>query len=133
MAEYTTCASLTDEHIVNLSQRITCQAELVNLGVKVLKLPKFVIDTAVYNKKEIQDAAYEVLGTWLKKQNNREEAFSLLQTELQASEMNLLAAEMRQWAGSPTGSLRSQTRTYIMFVLSSFPTAIVCEENYNEN
>ena len=82
MAEATGDTGLTDGLIVDLSQRITCASELVNLGVKGLKLPEFIIKAAIYNKNEIQDAAHEVLHTWLNKQNNREEAFNNLQSAL---------------------------------------------------
>ena len=104
MAEATAETGLTDEHIVDLSKRITCESELVNLGVKVLKLPKFIIRAAIYNKKEIQDAAHEVLNTWLKKQENREEAFNNLQSALLENEMNQLAAELRLWRYGGTAS-----------------------------
>ena len=104
MAGVTAETGLTDGHIVDLSQKITCESELVNLGVKVLKLPEFIIKAAIYNKNEIQDAAHEVLHTWLKKQSNREEAFNNLQSALLENEMNLLAAELRSWRNGETAS-----------------------------
>ena len=104
-------AGLTDEHIVNLSKRITSQSELVELGVRGLNLPEFIIDAAIYNKNEIQDATREVLQTWVKQQTNREESLVKLQTGLQKCEMNSLVAELRLWTEGRTEAL-SETRMY---------------------
>ena len=67
--------SLTDKHVLELSKRITRESELMDLGIKVLELPDYVTKTALFNKKEIQDATYDVLSTWLKEQKNRQEAY----------------------------------------------------------
>ena len=69
----------------------------MDLGIKVLKQPDFVIKAALYNKKEIQDATYEVLSTWAKEQNNRREAYINLHAGLKKCEMTQLAAELKQW------------------------------------
>ena len=107
-------AGLTDEHIVNLSERITREYELVELGVKALKLPAYIIDAAKYNKKEIQDAAREVLQTWCKEQTNREEALVKLQAGLKKCEMNSLAEELRLWTEGEIGSKGlTETRMYL--------------------
>ena len=44
-----TLGSLTDEHVLELSERITGETELMDLGIKVLGLPDFIIKTALYN------------------------------------------------------------------------------------
>ena len=88
--------SLTDEHVLELSKRITGEEELLALGVNVLKLPDFVIKTVLYNKKEIQSATHEILSTWLKEQRNPREAYINLQTGLETAEMNQLAAVLEQ-------------------------------------
>ena len=53
MAEAAPEAGLTDEHIVNLSKsdvnlQERCESELVELEVKALKLPEFIIDAEIY-------------------------------------------------------------------------------------
>ena len=55
---------LEDSHILDLSKRITSDEELSTLGVKGLGLPAFDIQSALYDNKRIQPAAYEVLSTW---------------------------------------------------------------------
>ena len=39
----------------------------MDLGIKVLKLPKFVIETALYDNHKIQPSTHEILSRWLKK------------------------------------------------------------------
>ena len=83
--------------MLELSKRITGEEELMNLGIKVLGLPDFLIKTALYNKKEIQFATYDVLSNWLQQQNNRREAFIKIHAGLIRAEMNQLATELKQW------------------------------------
>ena len=114
MEETTTVTCLTDEDILDLSKRITSKIELEDLTVKGLKLPEYMVKTAVYNKKEIQDAAREVLRTWLKKQTNKEEAFTNMMIALRRCEMNSLAAELRLWKeGRSTSPSLSESRMYL--------------------
>ena len=82
---------------MELSKRITSESELMNLGIRVLKQPEFIIKTALYNKKEIQKATYEVLSTWEKQQNSLQEAYINLHAGLKKNQMIQLAAELRQW------------------------------------
>ena len=79
----------------------------MQLGVKVLELPDFVVKSAVYNCKRIQSAAHEVLSTWLKQQTNRHEAYTNLITSLQESEMNQLAAQLQTWAEGVKSNITS--------------------------
>ena len=83
--------------MLELSRRITSATELEDLGIMGLGLPENVIKTAVYDKKEIQSAAYDVLSTWLKQQNNRREAYTTLHAGLKRAEMNQLAFLLKQW------------------------------------
>ena len=94
--------SLTDSAVLDLSKRITNEAELVELGVDVLNLPDHIIDAAVYNKKEIQSAAHTVLRTWMKKQTNRQEAYTTLCAELRRYEKNELCALLKRWVEGST-------------------------------
>ena len=49
------------------------------------------------DKKDIQSATYDVLSTWLKKQKNRQEAYSILLDSLMKCRMKRLRAELRLW------------------------------------
>ena len=82
--------------MLELSKRIVSEPELKDLGIKVLSLPDFVIKTALYNKKEIQDATYEVLSTLVNGQNSRPEAYINLYAGLKKNR-NQLAADLKQW------------------------------------
>ena len=94
--------SLTDSAILNLSKRIISEAEVVELGVQVLNLPDCIIQAALYNKKEIQSVAYELLRTWLSKQTNRREAYNTLCTALRKIEKNELCDLVQQWVEGST-------------------------------
>ena len=94
--------------MLELSKRITGEEELTVLGINVLKVPDFVIKTALYNKKEIQLATHEILSTWLKQQCSRQEAFINLHTGLKKFEMNQLAAVIKELVERTTAG-KSQT------------------------
>ena len=105
---------LKDEHLVSLSQRITSEKELLELGVKGLKLEDFIIKSALYNHKDIQSAVYDVLSSWVKQYESRGEAFGHLQTALKRCNMKLLADELLGWTAIPSDSAQTlQERTYI--------------------
>ena len=92
--------SLQDEHVLELSKRITSAEELMDLGIKGLGLPDFKIKTAMYDHSDsIQAATYELLSTWLKKQTDRREAYKNMCAGLKRAEMNQLAANLRTWVG----------------------------------
>ena len=67
---------LTDSSVLELSERITSEEELMNLGVKGLRLPQHKILQAITNNKRIQSAAHDVLSTWFKQQTDRHEAYT---------------------------------------------------------
>ena len=94
MAKSTVCS--LDSAVLDLSKRITSEAELVDLGVSVLKLPEYTIDAALYDKKEIQSAAHKVLRTWMKQQTDGREAYRILYASLKRCDMKELAAVLRQ-------------------------------------
>ena len=119
---------MTDEHVLELSKRITGEEELMDLGIKVLRLPEFVIKTALYNKKEIQPASHDVLSNWLKQQNNRREACTDLHTGLRKCGMNQLASLLKQWVEGTAaeiartiqdGKLTGITRDYHVYHFQS--------------
>ena len=92
-----TSGSLEDVHILELSKRITNEPDLMELGIKVLELPDYVVKTALYNKKEIQLATHEVISDWSKQQANRFEAYTALKQVLEKSKFMSLAGELQQW------------------------------------
>ena len=90
--------TLEDSHILDLSRRITCEDELMELGVKVLKLSDFKIKSALHNKKPIQLAAHELLSTWFKQQSDRQTADTALHVALRKCDgFQFMAAELKQW------------------------------------
>ena len=98
--------SLTDAHVLELSKRITSEEELMDLGIKVLGLPEFVIKTALFdNREKLQAATHELLSRWLKQQNNRLEAYMNLQVGLRKCRMNQLAMELKQWVEGTTADI----------------------------
>ena len=105
---------LKDEYLVNLSQRITSEKELLELGVKGLKLKDYIIQTALYNhNRDIQSAVYDVLSSWVKQYESREEALGHLQNALKECNMKWLADELLRWtSNSSVSSQTLQERTY---------------------
>ena len=89
--------SLEDVHILELSKRITNEPDLMELGVKVLQLPDFIVKTALYNKKEIQSATHEVISDWSKQQTNTFGAYTALKEALEKSKFTSLAGVLQQW------------------------------------
>ena len=83
--------SLEDGDILELSERISSEQELMELGVKVLNLPDFKVRSALYDKRELQPATQKILRSWLKAQTSRHEAHQILYKELLKHEMNMLA------------------------------------------
>ena len=78
----------------------------MTLGIKGLELPNFVIQTALYNKKDIQLAAYEVLSTWRTQQKSSCEAFQSLIAALVKAEMSQLAADLQEWTHGTVGQTK---------------------------
>ena len=90
--------ALEDLHVLNISQRVTSEQELRNLGTKALKVPEYIIDTALYNHRtSIQDAAHDVLSTWRKQYQSSQEAYLDLLAALKRAKMNQLATQLRMW------------------------------------
>ena len=94
--------SLTHQHVLHLSRRITGEQELMDLGIKVLRLPDSVTKAALFNKRgDIQSASYAVLSTWFRDQEDRGKAYINLYSGLREHGMNQLAGELKQWV-NPT-------------------------------
>ena len=90
--------TLEDSHILNLSQRITSEQDLRELGIRVLGLQEHITNTALYNHRtSIQDAAHDVLSTWRKQYQSSQEAYMDLKTGLKRAQMHQLAAQLRKW------------------------------------
>ena len=89
--------SLLDEHILELSRRITSGLELEDLGVKVLHLPEYKIKAAMYdNNDSIQSAAHELLSTWMQRQTNGQQAYINLYSALKKGQMEQLAGLVKR-------------------------------------
>ena len=71
----------------------------MTLGIHILDLPKYTVDAAITNnRREITQAAYSVLRTWMKAQHGREEAYSTLYNSMMENKWNMLAAELEKWS-----------------------------------
>ena len=73
------------------------------------------MDSALYNEREIQDAAQKILQTWYDNQESRQEAYRELYTGLYNNGLKLLAGELKQ---SVTGTVNSKPehREYLVKV-----------------
>ena len=89
--------SLEDEHIWKLAERITSEQQLKDLGLKVLQIRDFKIESALTDKRNINPAAHRVLQTWVSGQNNPCEAYTNLVSGLRSNELNALAGELTKW------------------------------------
>ena len=86
--------SLQDEHVLELSKKITNDDELMDFGIKVLNFPKETIKAAMFDHRDsIQAAARELLFIWLSQQPSRHEAYVNLQTGLIRTQMNHLTVK----------------------------------------
>ena len=75
---------LEDTHLVKLSQRLTDVGILENLAYRGLTLEHNKIESAIKNHpREIQEAAYKIMSTWVSAQENRFQAYINLKTALQ--------------------------------------------------
>ena len=91
-------ATLEDSHILKLSQYITSEQVLRELGTNGLGVPERTIDTALYNHRtSINDAAHDVLSTWRKQYQSSQEAYRNLQAGLKRAQMKDLAAKLQSW------------------------------------
>ena len=86
---------LTENHIVQLSERMATETEVRNLGMSVLKLSRCEVQSALTsNSKDIQSAASEVLHKWLLQQESRQQALRNLIDSLRENKINLLVTEL---------------------------------------
>ena len=110
--------TLEDDHIWDLAKSITSKQQLWDLALNILKIPAKRVDSALYNEREIQDAALVVLKTWQQGQNNRQEAYRNLYTALYNNGWKLLAEELKQWVeGTTARSPFSEPRKFYSNVL----------------
>ena len=70
----------------------------MDLGIKVLKLPDFKVQSILFDHKDsIQAAAYDMIRFWSQLQPNKHEAYIALHTGLKEANMNQLAGELQLW------------------------------------
>ena len=86
---------------MKLSQYITSERDLRELGTNALGVPERIIDAALHNHRNssINDVAHNVLSTWREQYESNQKAFMDLQAGLKRAEKNELAALLRKWAG----------------------------------
>ena len=89
--------SLTDTHLWELAQRITSEQELRDLGLRVLHLPGYKVDSVLQNKRDIELAAHEALKTWRKRWETPQEAYQNLYKGLCKLGWRWLAGELKNW------------------------------------
>ena len=106
---------------MGLADRITDKHGLDDLGINVLKLPAYKVDSVwTKHKPDANLAANELLHTWLKKQTNRHEAYTKLITALHKCEMNQLATELQHWATNGTSNKIHLSKQRMYFLKCSF-------------
>ena len=89
---------MTDVPILELSKRIENSEQLMDLGIKGLKLPEFKIKAALYDHpNSIQTATHDILSVWLKQQPTRQEAYTTLYRGLKEAQMHQLATILQKW------------------------------------
>ena len=90
--------SLSDVHVLQLSQRLTNPGDLKTLAYQGLKLESHEIESAISNKpNDIQSAAHEILKIWQKQQSNEKKAYSKLVAALTECKMHMLVSQLKQW------------------------------------
>ena len=86
--------TLTNDHIGEISKRLTNKNNLRDIAYK-LKVESYVVHEALNdNRDSMRNAAEEVLHKWLLKQNNLKEAYQKMYTALKEAEMNLIIGEV---------------------------------------
>ena len=109
--------SLQDDHIWNLAQRISHEAEIWTLGHQALKLSGNKI-TSIWNKHrpDTNLAAHELLQQWSLQYETQTEAYTSLCSALEEAELGHLAAHLREWVeGSQTTSGLKEERVYLAY------------------
>ena len=72
----------------------------MELGIGVLNIPENKINLAITNHRQIQDSTQEVLRIWLRRQVNRETAYTVLYNSLRKNNWNMLATNLKGWVES---------------------------------
>ena len=85
---------MEDTQLWELAERITSEQELRDLGLNVLRLPGYKVDSALYNKKDIELAAHETLKTWMKNQETPKVVYQNLHRGLSNHGRRQLANEL---------------------------------------
>ena len=104
--------SLEEKHLRALAKRITSEQDILDLDLNVLQLPGYKVDSALYNKRDIELATYEAPKTWRNKQDSPKEAYENLRRDLLDHGWKQLANELREWVThSSTLARKSDTST----------------------
>lgn len=113
---------LLDKHLFDLSEWISEETELVELGLR-LEVPRRKINSCVNNNSnDIQLATENVLQYWLKGQENRCEAYENLQMALRECKRNDMADELRKWVeerSTEPGSLNPSRESMLILCVQT--------------
>ena len=91
---------LEDAHLVILSQRLGNFGNLRTLAYRGLALEHHQVESAINNHpSNIQTAAYEVMSTWSKNQEDRDEALNKLKTALEECDLGSLVSALEESEG----------------------------------
>ena len=84
--------------MLKMSKWVTEEDELMDLGIRVLKLPENEIRAIQYDSRNnsIQMAARKVLSKWRTQQPSKQEAYSTLYMGLGRCEKNQWAAKLKE-------------------------------------
>ena len=99
---------LEDTHVVALSQRLENFGNLRTLAYRGLELAHYEIEPAINNHpNDIETAAYQIISTWSKNQEDRTQALTKLKTALHECELGSLVSVLEESEGHtmPNSSL----------------------------
>ena len=83
--------------ILNLSKHVTSESDLRNLATKGLKVPEYITDTQLHDKRHaINEAALQVLKEWNKKNADPFQAYDALCDTLTEAGMPALIYDVLQ-------------------------------------
>ena len=88
---------LEDVHVLELAQKFTNMSDLRTLALIGLKLKGYSVDATLHdNDKAIQEAAYKVLQEWIKRQKNKQKAYTKLLAALRKAGFDFMATELQE-------------------------------------
>ena len=114
---------MEDSHLWEFAQRISTQQELLDLGLKVLRLPQHQVNSALTNKGDVELAAHHILQIWCKQYTSSLEVYTALYTSLKKCGKSQLAAQLQELVSpgaTPSTSTKPDQSPPIKKQLASF-------------